>query len=62
LIIGVGALSVAISIVIIANPIILGLVLLVVILAVTLLIAGIEMIYLGLRGIKKANNWSLTSV
>jgi hypothetical protein len=31
-------------------------------LAVTLLIAGIEMIYLGLRGIKKANNWSLTSV
>jgi uncharacterized membrane protein HdeD (DUF308 family) len=62
LIIGIGALSVAISIAIIANPITLGLVLLVIMLAVTLLIAGIEMIYLGLRGIKKANNWSLTSV
>ena len=53
LIIGVGALSVAISIVIITNPIRLGLVLLVIILAVTLLIAGIEMIYLGLKGTKK---------
>jgi uncharacterized membrane protein HdeD (DUF308 family) len=53
LIMGVGALSVAISIAIIANPIMLGLVLLVIISAVTLLIAGIEMIYLGLRGTKK---------
>lgn len=53
LIIGVGALSVAISIAIIVNPIMVGLVLAVIILAVTLLIAGIEMIYLGLRGTKK---------
>ncbi|MCD6036554.1 MAG: hypothetical protein K0S67_438 [Nitrososphaeraceae archaeon] len=53
LIIGVGALSVAISIAIIANPIMFGLVLAVITLAVTLLIAGIEMIYLGLRGTKK---------
>lgn len=53
LIIGVGALSVAISIAIIVNPIMVGLVLAVIILAVTLLIAGIEMIYLGLRGAKK---------
>ena len=53
LIMRVGALSVAISIAIIANPIMLGLVLLVIILAVTILIAEIEMIYLGLRGIKK---------
>ena len=52
-IIGVGALSVAISIAIIANPIMLGLALSVLILAVTLLIAGIEMIYLGSRGIKR---------
>lgn len=53
LIIGVGALSVAISIAIIVNPIMVGLVLAVITLAVTLLIAGIEMIYLGLRGAKK---------
>ena len=43
----------AISIAIIANPIMLGLVLLVIILAVTILIAEIEMIYLGLSVIKK---------
>jgi uncharacterized membrane protein HdeD (DUF308 family) len=53
LFIGVGALSVAISIVIIANPIKFGLVLLVIILAITLLITGIEMICVGLRGTKK---------
>ena len=46
--IGVGALSVAVSIVIIANPIKFGLVLLVIILAITLLITGIEMICVGL--------------
>jgi uncharacterized membrane protein HdeD (DUF308 family) len=51
--IGVGALSVAVSIVIIANPIKFGLVLLVIILAITLLITGIEMICVGLRGTKK---------
>lgn len=61
LIMGVGALSVAISIAIIANPIMLGLVLLVIILAVTLLIAGIEMIYLGLRGTKKGKISSANS-
>ena len=53
LFIGVGALSVAVSIVIIANPIKFGLVLLVIILAITLLITGIEMICVGLRGTKK---------
>ena len=51
--IGVGALSVAVSIVIIANPIKFGLVLLVIILSTTLLIVGIEMICVGLRGTKK---------
>jgi uncharacterized membrane protein HdeD (DUF308 family) len=51
--IGVGALSIVISLAIIANPIKLGLVLLVIILTITLLIAGIEMIYLGARGIRK---------
>ena len=51
--IGVGALSVAVSIVIIANPIKFGLVLLVIILAITLLITGIEMICVGLTGTKK---------
>ncbi|MGB8134631.1 MAG: DUF308 domain-containing protein [Nitrososphaeraceae archaeon] len=53
LFIGAGALSVAVSIVIIANPIKFGLVLLVIILAITLLITGIEMICVGLRGTKK---------
>jgi uncharacterized membrane protein HdeD (DUF308 family) len=53
LFIGVGALSVAVSIVIIANPIKFGLVLLVIILAITLLIVGIEMICVGIRGTKK---------
>jgi uncharacterized membrane protein HdeD (DUF308 family) len=51
--IGVGALSVAISIVIIANPIKFGLVLLGIILTITLLIVGIEMICVGIRGTKK---------
>jgi uncharacterized membrane protein HdeD (DUF308 family) len=53
LFIGVGALSVAVSIVIIANPIKFGLVLLVIILSITLLIVGIEMISIGIRGTKK---------
>jgi uncharacterized membrane protein HdeD (DUF308 family) len=53
LFIGVGALSVAVSIVIIANPIKFGLVLLVIILSITLLIVGIEMICVGLRGTRK---------
>jgi uncharacterized membrane protein HdeD (DUF308 family) len=51
--IGVGALSVAVSIVIIANPIKFGLVLLGIILTITLLIVGIEMICVGIRGTKK---------
>jgi uncharacterized membrane protein HdeD (DUF308 family) len=51
--IGVGALCVAVSIVIIANPIKFGLALLVIILSITLLIAGIEMICLGSRGTRK---------
>ena len=51
--IGVGALSIVISLAIIANPIKFGLVLLVIILTITLLIAGIEMIFLGARGIRK---------
>jgi uncharacterized membrane protein HdeD (DUF308 family) len=51
--IGVGALSVAISIVIIANPIKFGLVLLFIILSITLLIVGIEMIFVGIRGTRK---------
>ena len=53
LFIGVGALSVAVSIAIIANPIKFGLVLLVIILSITLLIVGIEMICVGLRGTRK---------
>jgi uncharacterized membrane protein HdeD (DUF308 family) len=53
LFIGIGSLSVAVSIVIIANPIKFGLVLLVIILSITLLIVGIEMICVGIRGTKK---------
>jgi uncharacterized membrane protein HdeD (DUF308 family) len=54
LIIGVGVLSVAVSVVIIAYPVRFGLVLLVIILSITLLIAGIEMIILGSTGARKA--------
>jgi uncharacterized membrane protein HdeD (DUF308 family) len=53
LVIGVGVLSVVISLAIIANPIRMGLVLLVIMLTGTLLIAGIEMILLGTRGTRK---------
>ena len=53
LVIGVGVLSIAISLLIIANPIRMGLVLLVIVLTGTLIIAGIEMICLGARGTKK---------
>jgi uncharacterized membrane protein HdeD (DUF308 family) len=52
--IGIGVLSVAASIVIIANPVRFGLVLLVIILSITLLIAGIEMIILGSGSTRKA--------
>jgi uncharacterized membrane protein HdeD (DUF308 family) len=55
LVIGVGVLSIAISLAIIANPIRMGLVLLVIVLTGTLLIAGIEMISLGARGIRRGN-------
>jgi uncharacterized membrane protein HdeD (DUF308 family) len=61
LVIGVGVLSIAISIVIIANPIRIGLVLLVIMLTGTLLIAGIEMILVGARGTRKDNNIISTS-
>jgi uncharacterized membrane protein HdeD (DUF308 family) len=60
LVIGVGVLSIAISLAIIANPIRIGLVLLVIMLTGTLLIAGIEMILLGARGTKKDNIISTT--
>ena len=50
ILIGVGVLSVVISLVVIANPIEFGLVLLAIMLAITLLIGGIEMIALGIRG------------
>jgi uncharacterized membrane protein HdeD (DUF308 family) len=53
LVIGVGVLSIVISLIIIANPIRVGLVLLVVMLTATLLIAGIEMILLGARGTRR---------
>ena len=52
-VIGVGVLSIVISLIIIANPIRVGLVLLVIMLTATLLIAGIEMILLGARGTRK---------
>lgn len=55
LIIGVGALSIAISLIIIANPIRMGLVLLVIVLTGTLLVKGIEMIFLGARGTRMDN-------
>jgi uncharacterized membrane protein HdeD (DUF308 family) len=55
LVIGVGVLSIAISLAIIANPIRMGLVLLVILLTGTLLIAGIEMILLGARGTRRDN-------
>lgn len=55
LIIGVGALSIAISLIIIANPIRMGLVLLVIVLTGTLLVKGIEMIFLGARGTRRDN-------
>jgi uncharacterized membrane protein HdeD (DUF308 family) len=53
LVIGVGVLSIVISLIIIANPIKVGLVLLVIMLTATLLIAGIEMILLGARGARR---------
>lgn len=53
ILIGVGILSVVISLVVIANPIEFGLVLLAIMLAITLLIGGIEMIALGIRGSDK---------
>jgi uncharacterized membrane protein HdeD (DUF308 family) len=53
LVIGVGVLSIVISLIIIANPIKVGLVLLVIMLTATLLIAGIEMILLGARGTRR---------
>lgn len=52
-VIGVGVLSIVISLIIIANPIRVGLVLLVIMLTATLLISGIEMILLGARGTRK---------
>jgi uncharacterized membrane protein HdeD (DUF308 family) len=55
LIIGVGVLSIAISLIIIANPISMGLVLLVIVLTGTLLVKGIEMIFLGARGTRRDN-------
>ena len=55
LIIGVGALSIAISLIIIANPIRMGLVLLVIVLTGTLIVKGIEMIFLGARGTRRDN-------
>jgi uncharacterized membrane protein HdeD (DUF308 family) len=55
LIIGVGALSIAISLIIIANPIRMGLVLLVIVLTGTLLVKGIEMIFLGARDTRRDN-------
>lgn len=55
LIIGVGALSIAISLIIIANPIRMGLVLLVIVLTGTLLVKGIEMIFLGAKGTRRDN-------
>jgi uncharacterized membrane protein HdeD (DUF308 family) len=55
-IIGTGVLSVVVSILVIANPIRFGLVLLAVMLAITLLIMGIEMISLGARGSRKGED------
>ena len=60
LVIGVGVLSIVISLLIIANPIRMGLVLLVILLTGTLLIAGIEMILFGARGTRKDNIISTT--
>ncbi len=54
--IGVGALSIIISFLVIINPIRFGLVLLATVLALTLLIVGIEMISLGARGYKKGED------
>jgi uncharacterized membrane protein HdeD (DUF308 family) len=53
LLIGVGALSVIISLLIIANPIRFGVGLLAIMLAAVLLIGGLETIALGARGGKK---------
>jgi hypothetical protein len=53
LLIGVGALSVIISLLIIANPIRFGVGLLAIMLAAVLLIGGVETIALGARGGKK---------
>lgn len=54
--IGVGVLSIIISFLVIINPIRFGLVLLTTVLALTLLIVGIEMISLGARGHKKGED------
>jgi uncharacterized membrane protein HdeD (DUF308 family) len=59
--IGVGALSIVISFLVIINPVRFGLVLLVTVLALTLLIVGIEMISLGARGNKKGEDSIISS-
>jgi uncharacterized membrane protein HdeD (DUF308 family) len=59
--IGVGALSIVISFLIIINPVRFGLVLLATMLAIALLIVGIEMISLGARGNKKGEEDSIIS-
>jgi uncharacterized membrane protein HdeD (DUF308 family) len=59
--IGVGALSIVISFLVIINPIRFGLVLLATLLALTLLIVGIEMISLGARGNKKGEDSIISS-
>ena len=59
--IGVGVLSIVISLVVMANPIRVGLPLMVVMLTVTLLIVGVEMICLGARGTRKEEDYSLAT-
>lgn len=59
--IGVGALSIVISFLVIINPVRFGLVLLATMLALTLLIVGIEMISLGARGNKKGEDSIMSS-
>jgi uncharacterized membrane protein HdeD (DUF308 family) len=59
--IGVGALSIIISFLVIINPVRFGLVLLTTLLALTLLIVGIEMISLGARGNKKGEDSIISS-
>jgi uncharacterized membrane protein HdeD (DUF308 family) len=59
--IGVGVLSIAVSILVIAHPISLGLVLFALIISIAFLITGIEMMALGISGRERSTTKSIST-